>query len=110
MSDLDPEADKDKIKEKEKLLKSIAKAKGKKEGDFLPKIDTGEDGKVYQHKVGPQGGKYKRPKKDDGTWGVWVPESYAQMSLSDFLLEDKENDCVDLKQYLLESILDSIVE
>lgn len=115
LSELDPEKDKDKIKEKEKLLKSIAKAKGKKEDDFIPKIDTGANGTVYQRKVGPQGGKYYRV-KTDGKWGPWNPgepatsESYTQMSLGKFLLERKENDYVDLKQYLLESILDSIAD
>ena len=115
LSELDPEKDKDKIKEKEKLLNSIAKAKGKKEDDFLPKIDTGANGTVYQRKVGPQGGKYYRV-KTDGKWGPWNPgepatsESYTQMSLGKFLLECKENDYVDLKQYLLESILDSIAD
>ena len=71
IAELDPENDKDKIKEKEDLLKNIAKAKGKGEKDFLVDTETGADGKVYQKKVGPKGGKYYRGKHDDGGWGVW---------------------------------------
>lgn len=90
LAGLDPEKDKDKIKEKEDLLKSIAKAKGKDENEFVPKVDTGKNGTIYQHKVGPLGGKYKRPKKKDGSWGEWTSESLKNTSLMGFLYERLE--------------------
>ena len=93
LAGLDPENDKDKIKEKEDLLKSIAKAKGKGEEDYIPKTETGKDGKPLQKKVGPQGGKYYRTKGDKG-WGSWqnyqtpsqLPESVQYSELSNHLM------------------------
>jgi hypothetical protein len=75
LSELDPE-NKDhhkKIKEKEKLLKAIAKAKGKDESAFIPKIEMagkGDNKKPVQKKVGPRGAKYFRTKGKNG-WGQW---------------------------------------
>ena len=65
---MDPEKDKDKIKEKEDLLKSIAKAQGKDEDAFEIKTETGGDGKVYKKWKGPNGGECWMSKKDDGSW------------------------------------------
>ena len=86
ISDLDPEKDKDKIKEKEDLLKSIAKAKDKSEDELLPKVEKGSDGKQYQKKTGPMGGKYYRVKGDDG-WGPWNSGEPANESLKNYLLK-----------------------
>lgn len=85
ISDLDPEKDKDKIKEKEELLKSIAKAKGKSEDEYLPKSETGSDGKQYQHKTGPRGGKYYRVKAAGKSWGPWNSGEPANESLKCYL-------------------------
>ena len=84
LSDLDPEKDKEKIKEKEDLLKSIAKAKGKSEEDFLPKNETDSEGRQVQRKTGPRGGKYFRVKTDEG-WGTW--QSDTNESLHQFIYD-----------------------
>ena len=102
LSDLDPEKDKDKIKEKEDLLKSISKAKGKDENELIPQIDKDKDGKAIQKKTGPRGGKYYRTKSDTG-WGEWtnytkssqLPES---LSSPRQILNDKY---MPLKVYML---------
>ena len=90
VADLDPEKDKDKIKEKEDLLKSIAKAKGKDESEYITKNETSKDGKPIQKRVGPRGGHYYRTKGDDG-WGTWQsgtgPNESKYSSLSSYLLE-----------------------
>ena len=94
LADLDEEKDKNKIKEKEELLKSIAKAKGKDESDYLPKNEKTKDGKVIQKKVGPMGGKYYRSKGEKG-WSNWqnyqtpdqLPESKQYNSLSNYLID-----------------------
>ena len=65
--------DQENIKEKEKILKAIAKAKGKDESEFLPKVEMVGDGdnkKPVQKKVGPRGAKYFRTKGENG-WGEW---------------------------------------
>jgi hypothetical protein len=71
MANLDPEKDKDKIKEMEDKLKDAAKKAGKDESEYLMKTDTDKDGKQRQRKTGPRGGKYYRVKGDDG-WGDWI--------------------------------------
>jgi hypothetical protein len=70
IAELDPENDKDKIKELNDKLKKAAKDKGKPENEYEVKIDTDEGGNPRQRKVGPQGGKYYRV-KTDGKWGPW---------------------------------------
>ena len=98
IANLDAEKDKDKIKEKEELLKSIAKAKGKDEDDYLPKNEKTKDGKVIQKKVGPKGGKYYRSKGENG-WSDWqnyqtpdqLPESKQYTNLSNYLIDKINN-------------------
>lgn len=98
LADLDEEKDKDKIKEKEELLKSIAKAKGKDEGDYLPKNEKTKTGKTIQKKVGPKGGKYYRSKGENG-WSDWqnyqtpeqLPESKQYTQLSNYLIDKINN-------------------
>ena len=70
IAELDPENDKDRIKELNDKLKKVAKDKGKPENEYEVKIDTDEGGNPRQRKVGPQGGKYYRV-KTDGKWGPW---------------------------------------
>ena len=70
IAELDPENDKDRIKELNDKLKKAAKDKGKPENEYEVKIDTDEGGNPRQRKVGPQGGKYYRV-KTDGKWGPW---------------------------------------
>jgi hypothetical protein len=74
------EEDENKRKEKEDLLKSICKAKDLNSDEIVPKVVTGKDGKTYQKKVGPRGGKYYRSKGDNG-WSDWqngvIPESLS---------------------------------
>lgn len=88
LSDLNPETDKDKIKEKEDLLKSIAKAKGKNEDEFIPKEaevtdpDTGKKIKRVIH-TGPKGGRFYYPdgKPKTPEHKVYVQESkYSKLS------------------------------
>lgn len=86
LSNLDPEKDKDKIKEKEDLLKSIAKSKGKDENEFITKTDKDENGNPRQHKTGPRGGKYYRVKTDN-QWGPWNSDTNECISLCDYLKE-----------------------
>ena len=79
IAELDPENDKDRIKELNDKLKKAAKAKGKPENEYEVKIDTDEGGNPRQRKVGPQGGKYYRV-KTDGKWGPWNSDSSESLS------------------------------
>ena len=80
IAELDPENDKDKIKELNDKLKKAAKANGKPENEYEVKIDTDEGGNPRQRKVGPQGGKYYRV-KTDGKWGPWNSDSSESLSV-----------------------------
>ena len=79
IAELDPENDKDQIKELNDKLKKAAKDKGKPENEYEVKIDTDDSGNPRQRKVGPQGGKYYRV-KTDGKWGPWNSDSSESLS------------------------------
>ena len=100
MANLDPEKDKDKIKEMEDKLKDAAKKAGKDESEYLMKTDTDKDGKQRQHKTGPRGGKYYRVKGDDG-WGDWIsgePNECLSSSIKNNINESCNKNS--LKKYL----------
>jgi hypothetical protein len=55
--------------------------------EYLPKVEKGADGKQYQHKTGPRGGKYYRVKDDNSGWGPWNSGEPANESLKNYLLK-----------------------
>ena len=97
LADLDPENDKEKIKEKEAILKAVAKAKGKNENDLIPKIETREGEKPIQKKVGPRGAKYYR-RKDDSGWTGWV------WYKTDSDINESNSNYESLKKFIIDSL------
>ena len=71
--ELDPDKDKDKIKEIENKLKQAAKDAGKDEDSYLIKTETDSNGTQYKKMTGPRGGKYYKAKPKDGSWSKdWI--------------------------------------
>lgn len=97
LADLDPEKDKEKIKEKEDILKAVAKSKGKNEDDLIPKIETREGKKPIQKKVGPRGAKYYR-RKDDSGWTGWV------WYKTDSDISESNSNYESLKKFIIDSL------